>query len=295
MTKKSKLLILIIAAVVVCLFVLLIGLGFAGYYVCIGRPMQIDKAIIAAALKEKYGEEFKVVSLKSSGGGGGSLTPAPNWTGYAFCYPISDPEIWVEVWVTIPTKRSMDNQATIYHDDYITSLLKRDLQNDLNTELGKYFDLFVAEPVKYHSMGIFYDNGIHSAADATPENISAAMQKEREDSKAAEDTWFGSWYVPDKDVSVDIVLPESALKSEDKIRAAVLETAKHFEPLKIYFSCWFTDEETVTECAKIVQKRDRNYLAVFGKVTNYPNEPMESGYSYTPDKGLEYYPVSKYK
>ena len=283
-----------IAVIIVLFFALMVKVYYLSYYLA-QYPTMVKKVVIARAFEEKYGEKFKVVSLDGSSSISGSLKSGPNWIGDAYGYPESDPNIWVQAWVSVPTKRSLNNKATIIHDDYITSLLKRDLQNDLNAELGKYFDLFVAEPVKYHSMGIFHDNGIHSAAEATPENISAAMQQEREDSKAAENSFYGSWNVPDYDVSVDIVLPESALESEEQIRSAVLETAKHFDPLKIDFSCWFTNEETLNKCLEIVQKRDRKRLDVFGEVINYPNEPMRSVYLYTPDGGLEYTPAEKYR
>ncbi len=205
---------------------LALALSMSGCY-WNGKTYSQSKNILLDALEEKYGEEFKILSLRT-GSGGGHLETGPL---LAYCSPKDNEDLVFEAkYVAYGTLA----------DTYIQSIVRKQMKEQIDTVLSEYFDNYAVE-VYVWGLASAYDSGIVDADDASIVNFTEALPETNN---------TNVWIAIDKE---EIDNPYNMKTTESMLDKAVKDF--HYSNLGIEY--YVVSNEIVTKCRESIT--DENY------------------------------------
>ncbi|MBD5128385.1 MAG: hypothetical protein HDT43_00445 [Ruminococcaceae bacterium] len=205
---------------------------------------------IQNALRDKYGEEFEVVSI---GVRSGQYYRELVGT----CSPKSDENIVFNYEVN-----NFGGERTVY-DEYIRNVIRKQMKENIDNVLSKYYETFASE-VNVMPLHPSFDSGIRSASEATVKAFSESFAQS--DEKDTNKT--GVWIVINKSESADI----------DKLNNAIQEMTLDFYSLYMCIDCFFGDQETINICNEKANDIKSNHFEVMN--ITYDSDFRRDGFVY---------------
>ena len=124
------------------------------------------KEYVQNALRDKYGEEFEVISM-------GIRSGQYYRELVGTCSPKSEEDIFFRI------EANNFGGSRILHDGYVQSLVRQEMKSNIDSVLAKYCDKFAAE-VDVRGLSDSYDSGICVAEDATVKKYSESLPDSNE-------------------------------------------------------------------------------------------------------------------
>ena len=189
-----------------------------------GKTKWHSEQLLLDELEEKYNEEFIIQQIGvSSARSGGPLV--------AYCSPKDDEELVFE------TELYQFGDNISLRDMYIQSIVRREMKEQIDSVLSKYYDNFASE-VYVYGLTPSYDSGIRNASEASIKTYTEA--------------------IPDNNMStIWIVLDEDEVNEEySRVETILTEIVSEFYNTHAGIDCYFTPAEIVDETKSISTDKD---------------------------------------
>lgn len=131
----------------------------------------------------------------------------------------------------------------VLRDTYIQSIVRREMKNNVDSVLGKYYDNFAAE-VDVSGLSASYDSGIRSSEDATIKKYSEAL--------------------PDfNKTHIWIALNDVEIGSTTKINNVLNEMVADFCLTHAYIDFYYTTDEIIDQCIEKIHDKSADRSDVY--------------------------------
>ncbi|MBD5130360.1 MAG: hypothetical protein HDT43_10650 [Ruminococcaceae bacterium] len=169
---------------------------------------------IQNTLREKYGEEFEVISM-------GIRSGQYYRELVADCSPKSDENIVFQIEV------NHFGESRTVKDDYIRNIVRKLIKRNIDDILSKYYETFAVE-VNVMGLDPFYDLGIQSADEVSVKTFSESFSDDEKN-----------------EVAVWIILDKEEIENQEIINKALRETSKEYFSLNVYIDCFYANQEDI--------------------------------------------------
>lgn len=249
----------IIAAILVLVFALAMS-GCVKITYWDGMTKQEAKDYICKELEEKYGEEFVVEKMYTTGAT--YYSSADLW---AECSPKSDSDILFSVQSIVVGK------SRIMREDYIRNVVRKQIKKKVDEGLSGCYDNFAVE-VNVMGLDYWYDSGIRSADEATIKKFSESFKNKSENQINKTSVW--------------IVFNNNSFDMQ-KLGNTLKKLSLNFHNLYVEIDCFFANQETIDLCNKKANDKTTDHWAV-QEITYDSDFRWEKFIYYNDNRGLIY-------
>ncbi len=252
-----------------------IAISTSGCMVMTTTKKEEHKSRILSMLKEKYGEEFEVLTVdvvNSSGFSGGLISGRPR---YKFtCSPVANKEVIFNV-------ATMENDTTM-SDDYPHAVVKHLIKEEVERVISKYSDnhavyVYFSPPSEYNcedeEWGREYLKTVTPFTKASDITIKSYNEK----------------YLQTYLASIDIVLCDEKYKSVEATQRILDDNFKSsLYEMTTYFDFYFTSKDKVDKIKETLKKSgitpdsqyDKDIKAMNTKLEFHYNDETEYNFVY---------------
>ncbi|MBQ8790362.1 MAG: hypothetical protein IJZ51_03510 [Ruminiclostridium sp.] len=220
-----------------------IAVSTSGCMVITAIKKEDHKNRILSMLKEKYGEEFEVLSIKretSSGFSGGLIPGRPSYD--AVCCPVADKEV-------IFNASTMENDTTM-SDDYPQAVIEKKAKDIAEEIVSEYTDDFivytyVSAPSKTVSTD---DSTWEKVKNATPYTSAEEITIEN----------YVDKYFETSDLVLEIVICTEVSEKFAQHQKMLDELNLRLKKLKVLAQVYYCEEDTMKRCEKHIEENKHN-------------------------------------
>lgn len=212
------------------------------------------KQLMLSLLKEKYGEEFKVLTIKydSSSGFSGGLAPGSGHYD-AVCCPKSNEEILFEASVC-------KNGTMISSDDYPQAVIEKKAKDIAEEIVSKCTDNFIV----YTYVSAPFKTV--STDDSTWEKVKNAKPYTSAEEITIEN--YVDKYFETSDLSMDIILLNDMVENAKQRNEMLEKLSLQLKGLSSLVDIYYTDSETMQECKKYIDNNKYDTRLILDTIIN---------------------------
>lgn len=250
-----------------------IAISTSGCMVITAIKKEDHKNRILSMLKEKYGEEFEVLTIdvvNSSGFSGGLISGRPR---YKFtCSPVANKEV-------IFNAATMENDTTM-SDDYPHAVIKQLIKEEVETVISKYSDNY--------AVYVYMSKPKHMHNDTkTQEYLESVVPFTKASDISIKS--YNEKYLQTYLASIDIVLCDEKYKSVEATQKILDDNFKSsLYEMTTYFDFYFTSKDKVDKIKETLKKSgitpdsqyDKDIKAMNTKLEFHYNDETEYNFVY---------------